>query len=169
MPPTVRRRAVLAGGLAALAGCSSGASDGGRQSLAPTLTKVSRHPEGWLLSTVVEATADRGGAAFHDATLIGYAADGRQVCSRPIGDVRMPGGLRTVRVSAICSGFPSAVTFDAAESPCDPGTTIRVAVADRRPEGTAVEEHEPVAWSVRDRRCGEGLPPNVTPGRTPPG
>lgn len=162
------RRAVLAAGLAALAGCGTTATgSGGPRSLTPTLTKVRRHPEGWLLSTIVEATAERSGAAFHDVSLLGYALDGTRVCEKPLGDLPIPGGVRTQQVTAVCSGFPTVVTLDAAESPCDDGVALAVAVADRVPTGsTPAEEPDGVAWSTRDRRCGEGLPPDAD-GATP--
>lgn len=168
MSPGVGRRSVVGAALAALAGCNAGAGDADRRTLTPTLTKARRHPEGWLLSTIVEATARPGGTTFRDVTLLGYAEGGRRVCRKPLGDVEVRGRVQTVRVTTVCSAFPRAVALDAAASPCDPGTALRVAVADRTPAGTTpAEERDPVEWTTRDRRCGEGLPPAVGPA-TPP-
>lgn len=156
----MNRRTVLStvgGTIASLAGC--GAFDyPANRSLGVFDLSVEETDTGWILRITVEATAngfaDPQKEAFHDVVLHVFAENWVPVCTKCIGDFPDLAPSEKKQVTVQCRGFPHHITFEARQSPCDPNTTIRIISYQGRYEDVGRQ------WRpVRERSCGEGLPP----------
>ena len=88
---------------------------------------------------------------FHEVRVLGYTRSGELVCEKELGAVSHD-GQQTIEIT--CSGFPYLLTFDAAESPCDEDTEIKISTYQ------GVRTNAETDWfSSHTRTCNEGLPP----------
>jgi len=119
---------------------------------------VDKRNDYWQLSLDVGNTYQARDelAKFTDVTVLAYDRNRRRVCSEYIGNVTADDRTSTpISVEMSCPTFPTMITFDAAESPCDNEvrTVIRIAIHVK-------DEDYGDYWSMGcRRRCGEGLPP----------
>lgn len=136
-----------------LAGCGNNRSTPVKK-LTIADIQVEEKEQGWEVYLEVENTYEAADhlAEFTEVTVIAYSAD-RLACSEDIGTVTAENrASNPVSVEMACSEFPTMITFDAAESPCDDDvrTVIYIATYDQE-QGWCLGCHA--------RECGEGLPP----------
>jgi len=149
-----------------VAGCIEATESGRHRLLEFSRINIERRtPESYVVQLRVIWSANGKSerwSTFHDVRLLGYTADGEPACNRRLGDIG-PRHDNDDQISVTCSKFPAMFTFDAAESPCDEDTELYISVYQ--------PERDNHFWKVeRQRRCDEGIPPNVSvqePNSTP--
>ena len=160
-----RRTLILSAAVATigfLSGCSNPESEPVRK-LSVNEIAIEETAEGWQVSVdVINIYEARDEVAeFHGVEVLGYGPDQTLVCSEHIGNVTAENSRSNpIYVEMSCSTFPTMITFDAAESPCDEEvrTVIKIFAYDNE-----------YGWqqAMPSRECGEGLPPEPrnSPGR----
>ena len=91
-------------------------------------------------------------ATFHDVALVGYADSGEELCRTQIGIVSET-TMDKETVELRCPDYPAVIRYEAAESPCDEGTTIRNAIRDESTEVDSTPQDGGVSYTLRDRNC----------------
>ncbi|QLH81752.1 hypothetical protein [Halosimplex pelagicum] len=95
-------------------------------------------------AVAVRSQGPDGWRTFHDVSAVAYDDEGERINATALGAI--DGTTGDIEFTLTCEHHPDRIVIEAAESPCDPDTSMDVYVSVGRDDGTPI-------WEQRDHAC----------------